>query len=461
MYKFKLFFHSLLLTALLAASTLAQTWVGNAAAVKQISTITVANTWATADTGTVTINGKALVVTVGTAATTADVAEAISDAINASTRLDGTGSPDATSNFGGHEFGEFAELTASASGSVVTLIGDTAGKPFVFAVSESTAGSGTLAAATPQAATGPNFWDNAKNWNTGSVPVNDALVIFRDSDVDCTDGLPNGSLEVTLNVYQSYSGEIGRPAINRDNPSLPYVEYRQRYARFDDAGTGTDIAHRFGLGNTGNGATLINVKHSTVKCSPVVFATGTAQITGTKALNICCTANTSTLNILGGSVDWGSQDGSTTAFVTVKQTGGDSIGVNGLHTSGAVLNVSGGTAVVGGTGAIANIGVSGGELRIENQTGSINGLAVTGGTVDYISTAEITAELYVSGGTFDASVDAGPFETSGSVALWPGSTFLDPLQRMDNTGTFTIYFNPSTTLQIGGSASGNGIGISY
>ncbi len=104
------------------------TWTGNAHSVKQISTVTFAGTWAGTDTVTATINGKDLIVTCGTATTTtALAATALKEAWEAATRLDGTGTTDSTSNFGGQEFGEFAEITASVSGSVVTLIGNKAG----------------------------------------------------------------------------------------------------------------------------------------------------------------------------------------------------------------------------------------------------------------------------------------------------------------------------------------------
>ena len=46
---------------------------------------------------------------------------------------------------GGQQFGEFAEVTATVSGSVVTLRGNTPGVPFVVSVAETSA-SGTLTA---------------------------------------------------------------------------------------------------------------------------------------------------------------------------------------------------------------------------------------------------------------------------------------------------------------------------
>lgn len=438
---------------LVAVQAWAQNWIGNAAAVKQISTIAVANTWATGDTGTVTINTKPLTITVGTEATTADVASAIAAAWNATTRLDGSGSPDASSNVGGSEFGEFAEVTASASGSVVTLVGDTAGKPFTFASSYVTAGTGTLADATTQPATGPNFWDNADNWDTGSVPVNDGTVTFRDSNVPCKYGVPQGSLEVTVHVYKSFSGTIGLPDVNTDNQSLPYQEYRDRFVELDDSGTGTNIAHRFGIGDDGTGCTLCRIKHTGVKCSPLVFATGTSQISGTKALNICCTDNTSTINILEGSVDYSSQDGGTSAFLYVTQTGGDSRGISAIATASATVDVRGGKMLIGGTGAINAINVGAGTLRLEDQTGTITSLIVSaGGTIDIASAATITTLTVNNGGTFDARSGAGSFTITNTL-VYEGGAFLDPYRRIAIGSNFTVYFEPSASLQFGATPS--------
>lgn len=429
-------------------------WTGNAHSVKQISTITIANTWAAADTCTITINGKDLVITCGsTTTTTALVATAIKEAWMAAGRLDGTSSSsNATSNFGGQDFGEFREMTATVSSSVVTLVAVTAGKPITLSVAENTAGSGTATLATPQAATGKWHWNNIDNWSGGAVPVNDDVCVFKESDIPCRYGLPDGTLEVTIEVWRSYTGEVGLPAINRDEASYPYPEYRQRYVRLDDAGTGTNIAHRFGLGQDGMGCRLFNLKHSTIVCSPVVYFTGTplAERVGAKALNICCTADTSTLNILSGSVEWSSQDSGTSAFATVTQTGGDSRGADGLKTSG-VLVMSGGTCTAGGT-LSCTYTCRGGTLHVEKQTATVTTMSIhPGASVDFASgsTAGITiTTLNMWGGVFDASNNAGTVIITNSTIYAP-SRFLDPYKRVTLTNDMSIYFDVSPDLRFG------------
>lgn len=424
-----------------------QTFTGNAHDVRQITTLTVAGTWLNTETATMTINGKDIVVTlVGDEATTA-VATGLKLAWMSSTRLDGTGTPDVTSNVGGQEFGEFSEVTATVSGSVVTLTAIKAGIPFTVTVAETSVG-GTLTPATPQVATGRMFWSNADNWDTGAAPVNDDTVVFKYPGLHCRYGLPSGTLEVTVHWYHSADGELGLPPINIDNPSKPYAEYRQPYVRLDDAGGGSSAVHRIGIGQAGRGSTLINLKHSTLPCVPIVYNTGQplASRPGTYALNICCTNNTSSLTINNGSVDFSSQDGSTSAFLQVDQNAGNSRGIQAVHTAASTLNISGGTMLIGGTGAITTINASGGTLRLESQTGTITTLNLTGGTLECI-TAGIITTLYVNGGAFDATNASG--FTVGTGTVYEGSRFLDPTGKMVVNTVFRLAFEPSDDLQFG------------
>lgn len=441
------------------------TWAPKAPAIKQISTITVALAWAAGDIGNVTINGKILAVTVGATGTSVgDVAISIRDAIMASSRLTGVGgNTDNTSNFGGQEFGEFAEIEASildATPTVVTLIARKAGKPFTFSVSETTAGTGTLTAATTTAASGPNFWNDVLNWDTGVVPATATTddVVFRDSSIPCLYGLPNGTLEITLNVYQSFTGTIGLPIINVDNPALPYYEYRQRYVRLDDAGLGTSIAHRFGLG-TGNGSNLINVKHSTLECKVIVYGTGTPQVAGTKALNLCLTASTSELTILKGSVDCSSQDGSTSALVllnvgyTDSQSSDSDVRAVGAMVASSTVIVSGGRLLIGGTPILNKIECRGGIVRVEEQSGTIAVVNVfSGGIVTWVSSATIT-QLRVDQATFDVSKSLIPFTITAAL-LFPGTIYNDPYSVTIAPTDFKVYAElDQVKIKLGGASA--------
>lgn len=427
--------------------------IHSAAAVKQISTVTIAGDWTGNPTVTLTMNNKAMVITIGANNATTDVAIAIRNAWQANTRLDSESvGNDATSNFGGQEFGEFSEVTATIdkdTPSVVTLTAIKAGVPFTVSVAETASGSATLASA--QAATGPWHWDNAKNWDSGTVPADNDILVFKDQsgeNVGFKYGLPNGTLEVTINHWMSYTGQLGLPPINGAGPKA-FPEYRQRGIRLDDHGDGTSILHRFGLGKDGTGSPLINVKHSTLECRVVVYKTGSSQVPGGKALNICCTADTSLLNVLDGSVDCSSQDGGTSAFLEISQAGGDVRAINALKDS-ATMVVKGGTMLAGGSPDTITYVCFGGTLRIENATPatSVSQVSIFGGaTVEYASSATIGQFAGIKG-TFDARLDGGAFNIDAG-DLYRACKFLDPYHRITAAADFLIHDDPSEDWQFG------------
>ena len=438
-----------------------------AAAVKQIDIITVANAWTAADTATMTINGKDLVVTIGADTSTTQVAEALRDAWNATSRLDSEGTTDATSNFGGQEFGEYSEATASIdpdSPSVVIITANKAGVPFTLTVTENTASTGTATQATSQAATGPWHWDNGDNWSGGTAPANDDVVVLKDCsgpNVGFKYGLPDNSSyprEVTIQHWMSYTGEIGLPPINTSSPTKPFPEYRAQFVLLNDAGTGTTIAHTFGLGQDGTGSPMINLRHDTLKVAAIVYNTGTPQISGRKALNLVCTTNTSTVNVVNGSVDLSSQYSGTAAVVTLSQTGGDVRCIGGLKASSTVT-CGGGKAVIGGSTAIDTMTVTGGQVKLEGQTGTITTLRIQdGGTVNASSSAlTFTTIAVYNGGTFDARENAGALTVTNS-SLQRGGKWLDPYRRCTLSNAMTISYDPSPELVFGANLA-NPVGI--
>jgi hypothetical protein len=124
-------------------------------AVAEANTITVAGTWSAADAVTITLNGRTLVVTIGSLVTLAQVAETIKQAWNSETFTDGTAT--VVPAGGGTVLNDFDQLTATASGAVVTLTGDNAGVAWnqnsSLLLTEDSAGSAPLANSV--AASGP------------------------------------------------------------------------------------------------------------------------------------------------------------------------------------------------------------------------------------------------------------------------------------------------------------------
>lgn len=423
------------------------TWIGNAAAVRQIDTITVSGTWAADDTATLTINGKDLVITVGTSGTAiADVAKAIRDAWNAPERLAGTGDPDATSNFGGQEFGEFAEAHASIDPddtAIVLITAKKPGVPFTLSVAVATAGTGDATEATSQAATGPNHWNNVDNWDTGSVPVDDDVVVFRDSNVSAKYGLPTaGALEAEFIVHQSFTGMIGLYDINTDNAGKPYREYRQTYVILDDGGTGTALVHTFGLG-TGTGSPFINILHTTTAStgptlSAVVYNTGTPQVPGGKALNLDLDnqGQGGSITILHGSVrldDFNDTDFNDIATVNVANNA--DVLIRDMN-AGMTLNQSGGNVLIDETlilGMARTLNINGGVCEARNIKASGTAAAtVTNGTLIWNSNKTIATLIIGTGGTFDAEKDSRAF-TASTCDLFQGAKLWDEYARITYT----------------------------
>lgn len=387
-----------------------KTWIGNAHAVKQITTLTVSGTWTANDTYTVTVNGKDLVLTIGNGTTTAQVAASIRDMWNASSRIDGTGDNTNTSNAGGQEFGEFAEATAviySTATSVVRITANKAGLPITISQTVNTAGDGDVAQATAQAATGPNYWDNGDNWSGGSAPANDDTVNLKDSDVSILYGWPAATLEVTLNYYKSFTGQLGLPVINRSNAAKPYNEYRTRFPTFGAGGAGTTITHRLGIG-PGVGSPLFIFVHTgdaNLKVSALVYGTGSPQaLLGDKALymEIDNGSADGTITILDGSVSLGDKVAGDTNVATVNVSAGDvrlspggyaqTVNQSGgtvtypdraSHAANLTLNIFGGTFISNLLGASTVTVTVTNALLIWNSAETIDALTLgTNGTLD-------------------------------------------------------------------------------
>src|SRR5437773_12476929 len=125
----------------------------DAAAFVEIKTLVVRSTWIASETITISINGKSLILTVGSTVTTTSIATALKEMWNGD-----VSSTNATRNNTGDQIPEAQPLiAATVSGSTVTLTHNTAGTPFTISKSLSSS-SGTVTLTTTQTATGPEFW---------------------------------------------------------------------------------------------------------------------------------------------------------------------------------------------------------------------------------------------------------------------------------------------------------------
>jgi hypothetical protein len=398
--------HKLLLSLLALSSqlfafsslALAQNrWIGGAAAVRQISTITVGGTTWADGAATLTVGSKSIVVTPVGSESEANVAIAIKEAIMSPVRLDGTGTTDATSNAGGQEFGEFGEFNATVSGNVVTLIANTAGVPFTISATENST-AGTLAVATPQAANGPWFWDNPKNWSFDAVPVDGDTVVFRDNDVPCRYNLPRAgvsSVEIIPEVHSTYTGEIGLRKINRTG-QIPYPEYRLPLRVECDAdGAGSTITGKFGIG-PGPGSRLVKwrlVGDAALTANAIVQNTNSAVEDSERPLQLSIASNptSGTITVHSGVVQLGERaDGSDVTKIRV--LGGDVIlvendGALTLEQAGGNVELAEGAIISGAM----TLKLTGGELVARAYSG-VNTVAAT---------VENSKLVWINGDTID------------------------------------------------------------
>lgn len=358
-------------------------WTGNAQAIAQIDTITVAGAWATNDTVTLTINDKDLVITIGEASpTTTTVALAIKEAWENDTFTDATNSK--TPAGGGQDIAEMAEITATASGAVVTLTHDTPGRPFTLTATEVTATTGTATEATATAGTGPNHWDNADNWDTGSVPVSTDDVFIDNSDTSILYGLNQSAVALTsLNILKNFTGDIGLPKRNTGG----YVEYRGDYLQI----TGTTFV--IGRG-PGSGSNRLKIDCGSGVTLVLVEGTGSPAESGLSALLLKGTITT--LTVMDGSVGV-AQHGEDTSAVTTINVGGGSLHL-GVGSSLTTVNNQGGSLELFSN--TTTLVMDGGEVSV-GAAATVGTLTVTSGDVEYLSTGTITT-LNLGGASSDS-----------------------------------------------------------
>ena len=407
-------------------------WTGNAVKVVDQYSVTIANTWAAADTCTLSINGLDLVLTIGTDVTTADVANALNAAINASSKDSGLIS-DETRNIGGQEIRELTEVSSTVSGSVVTVTANVAGLPVIFTVSQTTAGSGTATKAQTSTATGPNFFDNADNWNP-SLPATTDLIRFDSGSTNCSYGLnyiQANSLVLDMERTTDFGGTIGLPVNNPNG----YVEYRQRYLDFFNTSGTNDIWFFKGEnGGIGNGQTFLDLESETydihvLDAGPVTPGKPNIEVIG-GAINL--DLRKSSLVVEPQTTDTSVRTALSSAVVGTP--GGDGtqarlqVGKECLWGSGATLKVYSGEVTLyndfaNATPATATI--FGGVVRFAGEgQGAVNNITLhTRGTAVLMADVVYGTVLNI-GGTLDCNQDERS-KTITALTLYPGCTYLD------------------------------------
>lgn len=381
-----------------------RTFYGHAIAVKQISTLTIGGTWATSDTVTLTVNGKTLVLTVGTDTTTAQIATAVQEMWEGDTQ---TGTGDHTYSGDKTLAGEFSRITATVASSVVTFTADDFGVPFTLATTKSST-SGTVTDATPTAATGPSFFSDADNWSGDTVPVDGDDIVFDTGDVDLKYDLNTGIQPASVTIKPSYTGNIGLSKTNADDATLPYDEYREDYLTFaNDAGTTTTTID---IEATGSGRIKIDV----ADCATVTWnIRGSGSRAESTVPSILCAGTHSgqVFNVLKGDVGVAFFEGESGHIATLRvgyldsETGDVLLEIGGgCDLTDAAIEIEGGTTTIDSTTSSGTITQSAGVLTI--LSGAHAAIDVDKGTLYYRSEGTITSLDIGNGGVVDFRRDS-------------------------------------------------------
>lgn len=409
-------------------------YLGHAAGVKQVDTITIADTWAQGDTITLTINSIDVVITVGTLVTTAQVATTLKQAFNGETLTD----TDAfyTPNSGVQTIGQFTEMTATVSGSVVSLTANVAGKPFTLSVTETTAGDGTATEATSPAATGKYHLDNVDNLSGNSALADDDILHFDLGSVGPQHGLTAACQPLTVYVWQSFTGLIGLAEQNIDNPIYPYADYRTKSLTFDD-NTATSTYH-LGFGPDGQGSSRIRIDAGAGAFKAFAYASGSREVAGVPAILLAGTNASNELNNYNGDVGIAFYAGQSCTLAALRSGSGSSSSAKTYCGTGATLSsctvsMQGGTLTT--NSAISAVNMTGGEVF--HQAGAITTLKIWGGQWRQRSGSTITT-LHVGNGVFDKSQNMEPLTITNAVQLFKGARIYDPLGTITFSAGFVL-----------------------
>lgn len=385
-----------------------KTWEPKALAVAQVSTVQV-TAFDVTTTYDLVVNGVTVASTIGV--TDADgTAAALAAAWEASTHPYTTG------------------VTATSATDTVTLTG-TAEIPFTV-TSVDTGGAGTIGSVSETtAATGPHTLDEPINWSGEALPVNDDVLVFRDSDSNVAWGLDG--LSTTghlLQVNQSYTGLIGLDwrgvATSADGAVIDpdAVEYRPIYLQLDCARI--EIGEHSGIADPGGSQRCMIDNDRGSASQTVIFNTNTTSTeNGKPPVRLKAAHADADIDVRSGVVGLAVDvPGETSTFGDVIVAAGQVIsgdgvtltnwtqngGNNQININVATLTlalVRGGSLVIDGDQAITDLQISGSGRVVSNTTGTITDVTHvnSGGFVDYTKSGEtrtITNHQLAPGATF-------------------------------------------------------------
>lgn len=177
---------------------------------------------------------------------------------------------------------------------------------------------------------GPNDWNVAANWDTGTVPVSSDTVFIIDGG-NILYGLDQSAVTLTRLQTQNRETEIGLPRRNAD-----YFEYRETFLKI--GATTIDIGD-----GDGNGSDRIQIHAVNPDATITVYETGSGDEEPAVQLKGVNSTNTASLEILEGEVGIAIYPDQEAHFASVIQRSGElTIGSNvkllGLERTGGEIS---------------------------------------------------------------------------------------------------------------------------
>jgi len=405
---------------------------------KQVSRITVANTWTAGDTYTLTVNNVDFILTIGTLVTTAQVATTIFQALTGTTFTDTTASCTIPVADGGAalipQFSEFTATNSTASQVDLTANGSgaLAGKPFTITVTgDGTTSTGTAAISSITVPTSQYHLDQVDNLDSNTQLADNDVLIFDTGSFDVRWGLntyASGSTTcqfATITKYKSYTGNVGLAEYNTDNSAKPYKEYRTTYFTTDDNSVTTTANLEVGDG-PGSGRFKWDAGAGQVALN--IFGKGSRIEQGVPCVLFKGSHASNTVRNLAGDIGIGFFGGETATVATLITGDGPQSAASTICGSGCTLTtvtLNGGTQET--NSAITTANQNGGSWT--HKSGTVTTANIYGGT-HYPNGVTTYTTLKLLGSTFDLSRGNGTVTVTNTIQMYAGAKFIDPQGRV-------------------------------
>ena len=384
-------------------------WRGDAAAVAQVERYSVSGVGAptVGESITFTCGNKTIVVEV-TNSNNASAAAFYGSCVTAIGTYD-------------NDIPEFAEVTATSDSTYLYLTGPVSGKPFTITATSSGGGL-SVSQSTTTTASSPNDVGLAANWVGGSLPANGDTVIIENTDSSLLynlDDLASVAL-ASLQIRQSFTGEIGLPAFGAD-----YYEYRT--TKWQIASSSVVIGQGSG---TGSGRIQLDLRSTQTEV--IVWNTGTPDDPDIGAVSIIGSNASNVVRVAKGSVGIATALASDTATVATLEMAfdtnqdSDSSVTVGSGVTLTTIKVYGGEHEI--RADFTNLTQYGGRTRLMTGVSPSGAIDILGGQCLYDSDGTLTQGYVAAGG----ELIFGKFDarTVTNLSIYAGATVRDPFDTV-------------------------------